>query len=109
MSERIRKINGEIKKAVGQFLLRELPEHSGIITVTVVETTPDLKKATVWYSYLGEEQEKKLTALLKRERGACQKHVNSTLHLKFLPKIEFQLDTSGDYAQKISAIMRDIK
>ncbi|MEI6266944.1 MAG: ribosome-binding factor A [bacterium] len=108
MSERIRQVNEEIKKAVGIFLQRDLSDPAGLITVIAVETTPDLKRALVWYGYLGTKPEKYVAEILKKERGACQKYVNSVLHLRFLPRIEFRYDTSGDYAQKISEIIRNI-
>lgn len=104
MNDRIYKINELVKEQVSELMLRELGDHQGFITVTAVETTPDLRYSTVWYSIIG-ATEKEIADVIQNSERNIQKILNTRLNLKRVPKINFRLDKSGDYANKINRLI----
>lgn len=108
MSDRIYKINELLREEVSNIMLRELRDHEGFITVTAVETTPDLRYSTIWYSVIGAD-ESKIEKLIMDSERSIQKVLNSRLILKHVPKISFRLDKSGDYVNKINRLINETK
>jgi len=104
MSERTAQVNQLIKQEVGIYLQEHLSGHSGFLTVTAVETTPDLKSATVWYGYVGEDLAR-ANREVKRAGRALQSHINKRLAMKSVPRIVLKYDKSGEYASDISRVI----
>jgi ribosome-binding factor A len=104
-SNRIQKVNGLIKEEVSKILLTELGEHKGLLTITAVETTPDLRHATIWYRYLGGE-EAEIEKLLKGKQRDIQQEINHKFTMKYVPKISFRFDKSGEYADRINELLK---
>lgn len=104
MSERVQQVNHLLKEEVSQFLQENLDGHTGFLTITAVETTNDLKAATVWYGYVGDDLGK-VTNELRKIRRNLQTHINKRLTMKSVPKIILKHDNSGEYAMKISKII----
>jgi ribosome-binding factor A len=104
-SNRIQKVNELIKEEVSKILLTELGDHKGLLTITAVETTPDLRQATVWFRYLnGDETE--IEKELKAKERSIQHEVNRKFTMKYVPKISFRYDKSGEYADKINELLK---
>lgn len=108
MSNRIYKINKLLKSEVGEALKKETPTDAGVLTVTAVETTADMRQATVWLGYFGED-EGTILDMIKTKEKEIQKIINHRLSLKHVPKLTFKLDHSGQYADNISELIRSIK
>jgi ribosome-binding factor A len=106
MSNRVQKVNELIKEEVSQILLTELDEHKGLVTITAVETTADLRQATIWYRVIGGDETETQKALDDKERD-IQHILNSRLTMKYVPKITFRFDHSGDYVDKITKLLKD--
>ncbi len=104
MGERLYKVNEQIKHEVGAYIQEHLRGQQGLVTITAVESTPDLRNAKVWIGYIGDARGSAI-AELRRHTREIQTHLNSTLTMKNIPRITFLLDQSGDYAQKISKII----
>lgn len=104
MSIRTYQVSELIKQEVGIYIQSQLGRHKGLITIIAVETTPDLKNAKIWFGYVGSDVGT-VTKELRSHRKDIQKNLNDRLEMKNVPKISFQLDVSGDYAQKISRII----
>lgn len=101
MSERVQQVNMLLKQEVGKYLQEQLGDHAGFLTITAVETTPDLKLATIWYGYVGEDLAV-VTKLLRKEKRSLQSYINKRLTMKSVPRIVLKHDNSGDYAVEIS-------
>jgi len=89
---------------------RELKDPGiGFVTVTGVEVSPDLKRAKIFYSVLGEEDSKKQSAsALKRACGFIQHEIGKRLRLKHIPEISFQFDSSVEYGAHIEELIQKI-
>lgn len=107
-STRIYKINELIKNEISQIIFKEIDLANGILTVTAVETSPDLHQAIIWISYIGDGFEKAEAELSVHEKP-IQKELNRRLKLKHVPKIFFRYDKSGDYVSKINKILKNVK
>ncbi len=104
MSERVEQVNHLLKAEVGSYLQENLSNHQGVLTITVVETTNDLRLSTVWFAYVGDDLGSVIKELKKNSRP-LQQHINKRLSMKNVPRIIFKYDSSGDYAIDISKII----
>ena len=77
------------------------------VTVTEVSMSPDLKHATCYVRSFRAGADKGMLEALKRHGRALRGLLSPRLGLKFMPDLRFQIDTSGDYAQRIDALLRD--
>lgn len=108
MSKRVYKVNELIKEEISQILFKELGPEQGMFTVTAVETARDLRHATVWLGYIGNDLEGFFDNLTKKER-LIQSVLNKRLVLKYVPKVTFRSDSSGEYAAELGEIFKKIK
>lgn len=111
MLDRIPKVNQLLKEEISKILLEEL-EHSvsSLVTVAFVETSRDLKNATLWVSLLANDKEKeKILADLEIITPQIQKSINKKLFMKNVPKISFKEDKSILYAEHIGELLEKSK
>lgn len=79
----------------------------GFVTVTGVETTPDLRYAKVFVSVLGGEAEREATMrALKHSHGYLQACLNARLHMRRTPQLTFHYDATLDNALRIERLMK---
>jgi ribosome-binding factor A len=104
MSTRMRKINElireEASKAIGSSISRD-----NLITVKAIETTRDLKEATIWVSVMGDE--KKALAELNDHKSEIQHKITSVMVTKYTPKIDFKIDHSQAYVDRIEELLNE--
>ena len=106
-TNRIAKVNSLIEHALGPVLHEFLDWQNGLITITKVETSRDMKWAKIWISIFNGDDEKILTYLTKNIYD-LQGEVNKNFHTKIIPRISFHLDTTPRYAQHISEVIQKI-
>ena len=95
-SNRIGRINEEIQRELAE-LLRELKDprvHKTMLSITHVETTPDLRYAKVYVSLLDKEYTKETLAGLKSSAGYLRRELGRTLQLRYTPELQWQADDS---------------
>ena len=95
-SNRIGRINEEIQRELAE-LLRELKDprvHKTMLSITHVETTPDLRYAKVYVSLLDKEYTKETLAGLKSAAGYLRRELGRTLQLRYTPELQWQADDS---------------
>ena len=114
-SNRMNKINEELKKVIGSVINNQLknPRLTGLISVTKVQTTPDLRYARVYISMFNEKSKKETLSILKRSAGFVRSEVARKVNLRMTPELVFLLDDSMEYGSRIdeilSKITKDIK
>ena len=84
------KINEELRKAAGDFVAREAGRES-LITPTRADVSPDLKKATIYFTVIPDSAEENALNFMRRKRSDF-KHYLKRLHFKVLPFVDFQID-----------------
>lgn len=110
-SIRMGRINDDIQLALSS-LLRSVKDprvQQGLISVTRVETTGDLRYAKVWLSVLGELNEKEFKRGLKSCGPWLRRELGASLNLRYTPELVFELDHSMEYGAKISRMIEEIE
>lgn len=110
-STRMGRINDDIQLALSS-LLRSVKDprvQQGMISVTRVETTGDLRYAKVWLSVLGELNEKEFKRGLKSCGSWLRRELGASLNLRYTPELVFELDHSMEYGAKISRMIEEIE
>lgn len=110
-STRMGRINDDIQLALSS-LLRSVKDprvQQGLISVTRVETTGDLRYAKVWLSVLGELNEKEFKRGLKSCGPWLRRELGASLNLRYTPELVFELDHSMEYGAKISRMIEEIE
>ena len=98
-SKRINGINQEIQKELSDLLrtVKDPRVQDVMISITRVETTPDLRYTKVYVSFLQEEKAKEAMAGLKSAGGWIRRQLGSNLKLRYAPEIVWALDDSITY------------
>ena len=110
-SNRINRINEEIQKSISAHIpnLKD-PRISGtMISVTRVETTPDLRYAKVYVSFLEEDKAADAMKGLKSAGGYLRREVGSDLKLRYAPGIMWALDDSIRYGAKLLELINSLE
>ena len=107
-SYRMRRINEALKEIIGTALTQEIKDpRIGFVTLTGVDTVPDLSHAKVFVSVYGKQHEKDSTMEGLRAAGPfLQRLINDELHLKRTPTLEFVYDTTVDQGMRIQVILQ---
>jgi ribosome-binding factor A len=109
-SRRQKRVNAMIKESLSRVLVREIQDSSsGIITLTRVETGPDLKTASVYLSVFGQVDKEALLALLEKRKGYLRKYIASEVKLKYNPDLIFYLDPTPEYEARIDRLIEQLK
>lgn len=110
-TNRLGRINEELKKQISGVLNYELknPDVTGMISVTKVKITPDLKYAKVYVSVLNSKNLQKTMNGLKESAGFVRSRIAQTVNLRITPEIIFEYDDSIEYGEKIDAILKNLK
>ena len=106
-SNRIGRINEEIQRELSD-LLRELKDprvHKTMLSITRVETTPDLRWAKVYVSVFDKECTKEALAGLKSSSGYLRRALCSALQLRYTPELQWQADDSITHGARILDIL----
>ena len=109
-SNRINRINEEIQKALAE-LLRSVkdPRVSGtMISVTRVETTPDLRFAKIYVSFLEENKAKDALKGLTSAAGYLRRELGAALQLRHTPQLQWALDDSITYGAKMLKLINSL-
>lgn len=106
-SRRIERLAEVVKQEVSKVILYELKDpRISFVTVTKAEIAPDLKRATVYVSILGDEAaQRKTFQILEHARGFIQSSVGSRLQIRYTPILAFCLDDSIKKSQHISRLI----
>ena len=112
MSRRVDRINGLLREEISQLLSRQIkdPRLSGVISITQVKTSSDLRNALVYVSVMGDAETKR-SALAGIESAATflRKELRGRLSLRHIPFMRFQLDESMESADQVLRLMDQIK
>ena len=110
MSKRILKINELLKRQIGQIFLKEVEFPKDVlVTVTRVETSLDLRVATVSVSVMPNSESKRVQKILSHCVYNLQQEINKRLRMKPTPKIIFREEKEVGEAAKIEELMEKIK
>ncbi len=110
-SNRIGRINEEIQRELSD-LLRELKDprvHKTMLSITRVETTPDLRYAKIYVSLLDKEYTKETLAGLKSSAGYLRRELGRSLQLRYTPELQWQADDSITHGAHILELLSKLE
>lgn len=111
LNNRILRINEDIQRELSA-LLRNVKDprvrRQGMISVTAVDATTDLKQAKVYISVLAPESETELMKGLKSASGYLRSEIGKALNLRYTPELQFEIDDSIARGAKINTILNDL-
>lgn len=110
MSERVRRVNDLIQEELGKIFLKEIDLPRNIlITITRVETVPNLSVAKVFISVIPDNQAERVFKILNRIIYHIQQSLNKCLNMRPIPKIIFHQEDKTIQAAEVEEILEQIK
>ena len=109
--KRMTRVNELMKREIANLMEFERSSfHDLIVSVTKVDTTPNLKRAQIYISVLNgsEEQNKSIMTYLKKNRVAFQKKIAKVVTLKNTPVLEFIYDKNIEEGDRVMAILEGL-
>lgn len=108
-SNRIGRINEEIQRELSTLIPNvKDPRVTGMISVTAVDTTPDLRYAKVFVSVLEEQDTDQVFKGLKSASGWLRRELGGVLKLRYTPELVFQMDDSIHQGAHILELLRQV-
>ena len=106
---RINRINEEIQKELSALFrtLKDPRVQGGMVTVTHVDTTSDLRWCRVFVSVLDKTQEQDVIKGLKSAAGYLRRELGAAIKLRYTPELQFVADDSIEYGAHILEMLRD--
>ena len=110
-NNRIIRINEEIQKELSALLrtVKDPRVQDTMISITRVETTPDLRYTKVYVSFLEEDRVKNAMAGLKSAGGYLRRELGHNLQLRYAPEIVWSLDDSITYGAKMLKLINSLE
>ena len=112
MSRRTQRLNVQFREELSELILHELrdPRLHGMVSITRVDISPDMEKAEVYTSVLGEAEDKESTMnALTAAAPFLRRQLLERLHIRRIPALHFRLDASIEEAAHILELMRKIE
>lgn len=109
-SNRLARINEELKREVSNIINYEVKNSNvtGMISITKVKTTPDLRYAKISVSIINSKSVKNTLAGLKGASGFIRSRLAEKINLRITPELVFELDDSMVYGERIDKILEEI-
>lgn len=109
-SNRLGRIDEELKKEISNIITYDLkdPNITGLISVTKVKVSGDLKYAKVYVSMLNAKDNKQVLAALKKSAGFVRTEIAKRINLRTTPEIIFIFDDSIEYGSRIDTILKEV-
>jgi len=110
-TNRIFRINEDIQRVLSSHLrnIKDPRVQQGMISVTAVDTTSDLRHAKVYLSVFGLNSEAEFMKGLKSASGYLRHELGQSLSLRYTPELQFELDKSLERGARISSILSGLE
>lgn len=108
--KRSQRVSDLLRKEIADIIIYRLKDpRIGFITVTGVDVTDDIKLARVYVSVFREGERKTTLEVLNSAKSFIRSELSKRLRMKFIPSIEFRLDTAIEYGNKIEELLKNIE
>ena len=108
-ADRMRRVNEALREVLSARIAEGLKDpRIGFVTVTAVETSPDLRHARVFVSVLGNQQEREDSlAGLQRAHGVLQAEIARVTHMKRTPELKFVYDETVEKGMRVNELLEN--
>src|SRR5512134_3727360 len=102
-----------VQEEFREILAEEIPKlkdpRVGFVTVTGVKVTPDLRRATVFYTAMGDDRDRRATAAgLRSATAHLRQVIGHQVRMKTLPDLEFEEDETNQTAERIDRLIQQL-
>ncbi len=105
---RMRRVNEVLREVVGAAIAELSDPRIGFVTVTAVETSPDLRSAKVYVSVLGDDEEREATlGALRSSHGVVQARIAAETRMRRTPTLTFHYDDTIEQGVRISQLLEE--
>jgi len=109
MSVRTEKISEMIKKEISLIFLHKISDPAlGLVTITDVKVTPDVKLAKIYISIFDKSTRPEALKKIESISGFIRSELAHRIKLRFVPELKFFLDETLDYVEKIESLIKKI-
>ena len=109
MGDRMRRVNESVREVVSEGVVQLKDPRIGFVTVTAVETSPDLRQARVFVSVLGDERRRRRALEgLEAAHGVLQARLARELRLKRTPQLAFEYDPSVERGVRMTKLIDEL-
>jgi ribosome-binding factor A len=109
MAYRIDKLEHLIKEEVSMIFLYKVQDPAfGLLTVTNVRLSPDLKIAKIYISVFEKEKREVVLEKIRDKSGFIRTELAHRIRIKFVPELKFFIDDTLDYVEKIEGLIKKI-
>jgi len=111
--KRCDRVADQLQKEIADLVFRRMKDpRVANITITGVDLSPDLKHARVFFCVMAgiADEKTKLDAAvgLDKAKGFIRQELGKRLHLRYIPQLGFEYDTSFEYGDKIERLLKDL-
>lgn len=108
--KRSQRVSDLLREEIADIIIFRLKDpRIGFLTVTGVDVTDDLKIAVVYVSILREEEKQSTIDILNAAKSFIRAELSKRLKMKFIPTVDFRLDASIEYGNRIEQLLGEIK
>jgi ribosome-binding factor A len=105
----MRKVNELLREVIAEEAIELKDPRIGFLTITGVDTAPNLRTARVFYSVMGDDDQHDATATaLKSAAKRFQAAIGRQTRLKYTPVLEFRIDPSIEHGLRMDALLHDL-
>jgi ribosome-binding factor A len=109
MTERMRRVNESVRAVVAEAVAELQDPRIGLVTITGVSISPDLREGTVYVSVLGNEKKRRASlAGLESAHGLVQARVARELRMKRTPHLTFEYDPSVEHGVRMTKLIDEL-
>ncbi len=109
MSIRIEKIAELIKKEISLIFLHKIQDPElGLVTITYVKVSSDIKYAKIYLSVFDKEKGLDSLEKINRIKGFIRRELAHRIRLKHVPELMFFMDDTMDYVEKMEGIFKEL-
>ena len=105
----MRRVNESLREVIAEEVSRLKDPGLGFVTITAVDTSPDLRAARVYYSVLGDDDQREQTAdALERATSRIRAATGDQVRLKYLPALSFHYDTAIERGLRMERLLKEL-
>jgi ribosome-binding factor A len=109
MSDRMLRVNSTIREVLADEIERMSDARLDLVSVTAVDTAPNLRSAVVYIDVLGADEREAALQALRGAARRLQSSIGRQVRIKYVPTLEFQIDPGITGGERIEEILRDLK
>ncbi len=111
MTQRTDRVDELLRQEIGSIVARDVQDpRIGFVTITRVETTPDLRHARVWVSVIGQPKERSQTiAALGRAMPYVRHELGKSLRLRRIPDLHVELDDTAERGTRVLHLLDELE